>query len=210
MRYTNWRRAREEPPTQITTLRKPDGKLTTDTKETLQLMLEYFTPADNEHEDDYHKHIRAQITQPTTTPDDRGFTTEEIRSIIGGTNGKKAPGEDGITGEIFKHAFNIFPKGITAMYNGCLEQGVFPTRWKRAKIIPISKPGKEKNLEVSKYRPISLINIGGKVLEKALINRINHHVYTTDYLNHNQFDFTPQKSTIDAVMPVTDFIEEGF
>jgi hypothetical protein len=180
MRYTNWRRAREEPPTQITTLRKPDGKLTTNKKETLQLILQYFTPADKEHEyNDYHKHIRAQIIQPTTTPDDRLFTTEDIRNIIEGMDGKKAPGEDGITGEIFKHAFNIFPKGITAIYNGCLTQGVFATRWKIAKSIPISKPGKENNLEVSKYRPISLINIGGKVLEKALINRINYHVYTT-------------------------------
>jgi hypothetical protein len=79
-------------------------------------------------------------------------------------DGKKAPSEDGITREIFKHTFNIFPKSITAIYNGCLRQGVFPTRGKMAKIIPISKPGKEKSLEASKYRPISLINIAGKVL----------------------------------------------
>ena len=125
-------------------------------------------------------------------------------------DGRKAPGEDGITGEIYKHTFNIFPKSITALYNGCLRQGVFPKRWKNAKIIPISKPGKENSEEASKYRPISLINIGGKVLEKALINRINYHVYSTDYLNHNQYGFTPQTSTIDAIKAATEFIEEGF
>jgi hypothetical protein len=45
------------------------------------------------------------------------------------------------------------------------------------------------------------------VLEKVLINRIMHHVYKTDFLNDNQFGFTPQKSTTDAAMAVKQFIE---
>jgi hypothetical protein len=40
------------------------------------------------------------------------------------------------------------------------------------------KPGKEELRDSSKYRPMSLINVGGKVLEKLLINRIMHHAYT--------------------------------
>ena len=122
---------------------------------------------------------------------------------------KKAPGEDGIIGDIYNYTFKILPKSITVMYNGCLRHGVFPTRWKRAKMIPIIKPGKENSYEVSKYRPISLLNVGGKVLEKVMISRINHHVYTNDYINKNQYGFTPQTSTIDAGMAVKDFVEEG-
>jgi len=53
---------------QISTLRKPDGSLTTDTKETLRLMLNHFTPEDNEREDnDYHKVARAQAQEPINT-----------------------------------------------------------------------------------------------------------------------------------------------
>ena len=55
---------------------------------------------------------------------------------------------------------------------------------------------------MSKFRPISLLDIGGKVLEKILINRINHHVYTKGYMNENQSGFRPQKSTIDAAMAI--------
>jgi len=62
------------------------------------------------------------------------------------------------------------------MYNACLRKGVFPKRWTTAKLIPIVKPGKENSDEVSKFRPINLLNTGGKVLEKLLINRITHHV----------------------------------
>jgi len=46
-------------------------------------------------------------------------------------------------------------------------------------------------------------------LEKLIINRIMHHVYTNDLLNHSQFGFTPKKSTTDAAMAVKEFAEEG-
>jgi hypothetical protein len=86
----------------------------------------------------------------------------------------------------------ILPKHVTAIYNKCLKEGVFPRRWKTAKIIAIVKPRKEGSDEVNKFRPISLLASGGKVLEKLLINRINNHVYTRGHMNENQFGFRPQ------------------
>jgi len=52
-------------------------------------------------------------------------------------------------------------------------------------ILPIVKPGKEVHNEVGKYRPISLINIRGKILEKLLIDSRNHHLYSKRLLNEN-------------------------
>ena len=133
-----------------------------------------------------------------------------IYVVIEGMNNKKALGEDGITAEIYKLTFKIIPKSITALYNSCLKNGVFPERWKKAKIIPITKPDTQNSKDVTKYRPISLLNIGGKILEKALINRINYHIYSTEFLNKNQYGFIPQTSTIDAIMAVKEFVLEGF
>jgi len=73
-------------------------------------------------------------------------------------------------------------------------------------LIPITKPGKEKSEDISKFRPRSLLKTGGKVLEKVLINRINHHIYFHDRANTNQYGFTP-RSTIIAAMGVKDFVE---
>ena len=56
---------------------------------------------------------------------------------------------------------------------------------------PPKKPGKENCKDVSKYRPISLLNVGGKVLEKLLIKRIMHFLYKNDLLNQNQYDLSP-------------------
>ena len=68
------------------------------------------------------KNIRALTEQPVNTTDDRKFSTPEIRSIIGNMK-NRAPEEDGITSEIYNHAFKTEPTFITAIYNSCLKQG---------------------------------------------------------------------------------------
>jgi len=73
----------------------------------------------------------------------------------------------------------------------------------KARIIPIVKPGKEGSDGVCKFRPL---DSGGKVLEKLLINRINHHVYSRGHMNENEFGFRPQKSTVDAAMAIKTFV----
>ena len=88
-----------------------------------------------------------------------------------------------------------------------MKRGYFPKEWKIAKIIPIIKPGKEGSQDPSKYRPISLLNIGGNVLEKLLINRIMYYIYKIEYINDSQYGLTLQKSTTDAAMAVKQFIE---
>ena len=90
-----------------------------------------------------------------------------------------------------------------------MRKGVFQKRWKRAKLIPIVKPAKEQSEEVKKFRPISLLNIEGKILEKLLITRINYCAYSTNFLNNNQYGFTPQRSTRDATMAVQNTVDEG-
>jgi len=47
------------------------------------------------------------------------------------------------------------------------------------------------------------------VLEKLLINRINHHVFAHDIMNKNQYGFRPQRNTTDADMAVKGFVEES-
>jgi len=84
-------------------------------------MLEHFTPDDKEEDvTELHKLARAQALEPADTDDDIDFTVEESRNAVACMDKKKAPGEDGINGEVYKSAFEVFPRYITAMYNGCL------------------------------------------------------------------------------------------
>jgi hypothetical protein len=182
---------------QITTLKKQDGSLT-NLHDTLLHMLQNFTPDDNPNEDnEYHAHLKALTQKAIDMADDKEFTVQEMKNAVASMRNKKAPGEDGITSEIFKGLVEILPRYTSAIYNSCLRSGKFPLRWKKAMILPITKPGKGCE-DVSKFRPISLLNIGGKVLEKVLINRINHHVFSHGFMNANQFGFIPQIGTIEG------------
>ena len=64
-------------------------------------------------------------------------------------------------------------------------------------------------MEVSKFGPINLINVGGRVLEQMLINRIMHHAYSNNLFNHDHFGFTPRKSATDAALAVKEYLEDG-
>lgn len=186
-----------------TTLKADNNTYTADIQSTLNQLMDYFTPDDSAADDeDHHKRARQQMTKPMNTTDDIPFTKQEVRAALEKFDPQKAPGEDAINSEILLHAFRSFPALFTEVYNECLRRGHFPICWKRSIILPIVKPGKEGLSEVHKYRPISLINVGGKLLEKLLIDRINHHLHTNKLLNKNQFGFTPQKSTVDAAMAV--------
>jgi len=74
---------------------------------------------------------------------------------------------------------------------------------------PNSKTWKEGSEEVTKFRPISLLNIEGKIMEKILISRINYWAYSTNFLNNNEYGFTPQRSTIDSAMAIKNIVEEA-
>mgnify|MGYP000710512375 CR=1 FL=1 len=147
--------------------------------------------------------------QPPNTQDDRPFSLEEVTSVIEGMEKNKAPGENGVTSGILRYVHKLLPMLSTAIYNGCLRTGCFPRIWKRAKIIPIVKPDKATSDEVSKFRPITLLHMAAKVLEKLLINRVMHHVYSRNLMNCNQFGFTPQTNTIDALITLKNFVEEN-
>jgi hypothetical protein len=152
----------------LSTLRKPDGTITTDTADTMRYMIDSFTPAEDEETDnERRKLIRAQTKKPIKTEDDKLFTLAEVSDAMKGMNKNKAPGEYSVTSDILHRALNLLPKSTTAMYNGCLRTACFPRIWKRAKTIPIVKPGRETSDDTSKYRPISLINTTAKVLENV-------------------------------------------
>ena len=196
--------------TLLTTLKKPDGSHTSTLKDTLQYMIDHFVPDDKETaENNYHKHVREINKVPLATEDDADFTQREIIHILENMDPNKTPGEDGLTSKILLEVAKILPRFVTAIYNNCLRRNNVPQQWKKARLVPIIKPEKESSQEVTKFRPISLLNTGGKVLEKLLINRILHHINTNNQMSNKQFGFTPQTSTVDAAMSLKIFVEEN-
>ena len=72
---------------------------------------------------------------------------------------------------------------LTYLINLILETGIFLSKLKRAKIIPLLKSGDVEY--VPNYRPIALIPILAKIFEKNLGLRITSYLYSAKILTDN-------------------------
>jgi hypothetical protein len=59
---------------------------------------------------------------------------------------------------------------LTHIYNVLLNAGVFPNEWKIAKVKPLYKKGDR--YDIQNYRPISIISVFAKLLERLMFNRL--------------------------------------
>ena len=67
----------------------------------------------------------------------------------------------------------------------------------------------EENLK-GNYRPTSLLQIFGKILEKLIYDSLYSHLVSHDLLNWNQSSFRPGDSTINQVLSITHTIDKAF
>ena len=114
---------------------------------------------------------------------------------------KRAPGPDGLPAELLKAICSGHPSILLDMYNSCLKAGIFPARWKTARLVLISK-GKCPADSPSAYRPLCMLDTAGKLLEKLLKPRLQAAIAAAGDLAPRQYGFRRGKSTIDAVQEV--------
>ncbi|XP_052748288.1 uncharacterized protein LOC128200104 [Galleria mellonella] len=137
------------------------------------------------------------------------FTKEELHSSLKSMKAKKAPGIDGFTADICRKAYDSDPDTLLAIYNQCLLFSYFPEVWKKAFIRIIPKPGKSEYNHPKAFRPIGLLPLLGKILEKMVAKRLQWDLITNSSLHTNQYGFIPQRSTEDALTDALSLIEEA-
>jgi hypothetical protein len=130
---------------------------------------EVFTPHNNDQDHEVGQALATHTQPPESLP---VFTLREIQNEIRILNPHRAPGIDLITAQMLKELPHEELLHLMHMFNAILRLDYWPTSLKRAKIIMIPKPGKNPT-DVSSYRPLSLLLIISKVLEKLILKRLN-------------------------------------
>ena len=90
------------------------------------------------------------------------------------------------------------------LFNLSLSTGSFPDKLKLAKVIPIFKKGD--TYLPSNYRPISLVSIFSKLLEKIMYKRLYSYLQGNNILYRYQFGFRKNHNTALALIDVVDSI----
>lgn len=136
------------------------------------------------------------------------ITNEELIAVAKKMKSKKAPGPDGIPNVALKTAIVTNPDIFRSSLQICLNEGHFPSQWKRQKLVLLPKPGKPPG-DPGSYRPICLLDTLGKLLERVLSNRLTKYTEGERGLSNMQFGFRNGKSTVDAIRTVLETADEA-
>jgi hypothetical protein len=134
----------------------------------------------------------------------RPTDTHEVASYIRQLKSGSSPGLDGITPDILKTAISSVVEPLTYICNLSIISATFPNILKVASITPIFKTGSRE--EVTNYRPISLLSVIGKIIEKIINSQLLSYLERNNSLSPNQFGFRQKRSTEQAVDLLVDKI----
>lgn len=127
----------------------------------------------------------------------------EIQKAIMSLKSGKAPGPDGIPVEVYKKISNILSPFLLRMYKQSQLEGNLPPTLTQATITVLHKKGKDET-EVGSYRPISLLNIDGKIYAKILANRLNPLM--TSLVHTDQTGFIPNRNSLSNLRRLFDIL----
>ncbi|KAL8569129.1 hypothetical protein ACOMHN_020256 [Nucella lapillus] len=138
--------------------------------------------------------------QDNSTSFNSDLTLDEVRTAVAslGTN-SKATGTDPIS----YHMIQRFPEPALRMlhtfFQTCWTTGNIPKDWKKATVVAIPKNGKPPQ-QTSSYRPIALTPHLGKVYERVLKNRLDHHLEKNEILPLCQASFRKGRNCMEHVV----------
>ena len=109
----------------------------------------------------------------------------------------KAPGPNGLVGDIYKHAPYILRMYLLDHYNLCFATKQVPSSWLFSEVVMIVKNYQKDTRSLSNYRPISLTNISYKLFASMIQSRLSH--YLDERIRPTQFGFRKSRSTTQPI-----------
>ena len=127
---------------------------------------------------------------------------DEVIELCRDINLYKSSGMDGLSSRICKDAFLVLSDQLTHLFNCSLSTAIFPDAWKAAKVVPLFKGGDRE--DVNNYRPVSLLPLPGKLLERVVHKKVSAFLEDNKFLCEFQGGFRKGYSTTSTIADLTD------
>ena len=124
------------------------------------------------------------------------MTETQVADLLLQLDVNKAHGADGIPARILKECADVIAPSVCYLFNKSLCIGVFPSQWKLAHVMPIHKKGNKEF--ISNYRPVSLLCVLSKVLERCVFKRLLSHL--SSVLQDIQHGFMKGRSAVTQLL----------
>ena len=138
---------------------------------------------------------------PDLFPDDLLCTEEDVFDLLVSLNVTKSSGPDNISPHMLKFTAGAIAPGLTLLFNKSLKSGVVPKEWKIARITPVPKVSSPKTPD--NFRPISLLSLLCKTLERHVCNKLVEYIDDHNLLSNAQWGFRAGRSTVSALVSST-------
>ena len=125
----------------------------------------------------------------------------EIEKIIKSLGSNKSSDIYGMSPKLLKILFPAISETLSNIFNESFALGIFPDHMKLTMITPIFKGGSK--FDISNYRPVSVLSIISKVLEKLMLARLIKYLGKSKKIYEHQFRFQKNRSTTLAVLDLS-------
>lgn len=130
----------------------------------------------------------------------------DVQTHIGSLRNKKCS-VDTLPALVLKYISDILAPVLCSLINLSIANSTFPDSLKLARVVPLFKGGDSSCL--GNYRPISILNIFSKILEKHVYKHLYSYLERANILNDNQFGFRHSRGTTQAILRHVGFIYEN-
>ena len=152
------------------------------------------------HFSDYYNHLN----ESSELFDLQQVTVEHVSEILSGLNSSKATGLDNIPARFVKDGSKCIAYPLAHIFNLSLRSGIIPQDLKSARVTPLHK--KNSKTEAGNYRPVSVLCIISKVLEKIVFLQIDKYLKEKNVLYEHQSGFRSSHSTETCLIHLMDWI----